>query len=139
MPRSIVLFAISVLVSCARESAEGETCSKTADCKDGLACIDQRCVASAKSGGSENERQSTARNEVVTIQGAAEQYRITKRGKCPTSLQDLKAAGFINKIGKDPWGNDYDFKCPGEKMTVDVVSGGPDGKLGTDDDIANYD
>jgi general secretion pathway protein G len=87
----------------------------------------------------QDARLSTARNETTTIQGAIEQYRVTKRGKCPKSLQDLKAAGFINKIGKDPWGNDYDFKCPGEKMTVDVVSAGPDGALGSEDDIANYD
>ena len=87
----------------------------------------------------QDARLSTARNEVVTVQGAIEQYRVTKRGKCPKSLQDLKAAGFINKIGKDPWGNDYDFKCPGEKAAVDVVSGGPDGQLGNEDDIANYD
>lgn len=87
----------------------------------------------------QDARLSTARNEVITVQGAIEQYRVTKRGKCPKSLQDLKAAGFVNKIGKDPWGNDYDFKCPGDKMNVDVVSGGPDGQIGTEDDIANYD
>lgn len=101
-------------------------------------------LAACASGGEGDAREiddaaaaRVAASEVVTIQGAIEQYRVTKRGKCPKSLQDLKAAGFINKIGKDPWGNDYDFKCPGDKMTVDVVSSGPDGQLGNEDDIAN--
>lgn len=80
----------------------------------------------------------TARNQTVTIQGAVEQYRTTKRGKCPKSMQDLKAAGFINKISKDPWGGDYEFKCPGDKMSVDVMSAGPDGDMGTEDDITNF-
>jgi general secretion pathway protein G len=81
-----------------------------------------------------------AKNQTVQIQQAVEQYMMQKRGKCPKSLQDVKAAGFINKVSKDPWGNDYELKCPGEQLTnsVDVVSAGPDGEFGTPDDIANY-
>ena len=84
-------------------------------------------------------RLDTAKNEVVTIQGAIEQYRVSKR-KCPKSMQDLKAAGFVNKVGKDPWDNEYEFKCPGEKNpnSVDVFSAGPDGTPGNEDDITNF-
>ena len=53
-------------------------------------------------------------------------------------MQDIKAAGFINRLSKDPWGGDYEFTCPGEKTNVDVISAGPDLELGTDDDITNY-
>lgn len=85
-------------------------------------------------------RLDTAQNEVVTIQGAIEQYRVSKR-KCPKSMQDLKAAGFVNKVGKDPWDNEYEFKCPGDKNqnSVDVFSAGPDGQPGNEDDINNWD
>ena len=79
-----------------------------------------------------------AKNETVRIKQAVEQYMLQKRGKCPKSLQDLKAAGIVDKISKDPWGNDFEIKCPGEKTSVDVISPGPDGELGTPDDIANY-
>ncbi|MCH9683071.1 MAG: type II secretion system protein GspG [Deltaproteobacteria bacterium] len=78
------------------------------------------------------------KNQTITIQGAIEQYRTSKRGKCPKTLQDLKAAGFISRVAKDAWGNDFQFKCPGEKAAVDVVSPGEDGEFGTADDIANY-
>lgn len=81
----------------------------------------------------------TARNEVVKIRGAIETYRVNKRGKCPKTMEDLKAAGFIDKVAKDPWGTTYEFKCPGEKDQIDVVSAGPDGEMGTADDIASYD
>ena len=79
----------------------------------------------------------TAKNQTVTIAGAVEQYRLSKR-KCPKTMQDLMQAGFINKISKDPWGGDYEFTCPGTKSNVDVVSGGPDLEVGTEDDITNY-
>lgn len=79
-----------------------------------------------------------AKNQTITIQGAIEQYRTSKRGKCPKTLEDLKAAGFINRVAKDPWGNDFQFKCPGEKSAVDVMSPGEDGEFDTPDDITNY-
>jgi general secretion pathway protein G len=79
-----------------------------------------------------------ARNDVVQIQQAVEQYMLQKRGKCPKNLQELKASGIASRISKDPWGNDYNILCPGEHSTVDVISPGEDGELGTDDDITNY-
>ncbi len=81
----------------------------------------------------------TARSEVVKVKGAIETYRVNKRGKCPKTMQDLKAAGIIDKVAKDPWGTDYEFKCPGDKDQIDVMSAGPDGQMGTADDIASYD
>ncbi|MCX4242951.1 type II secretion system protein GspG [Paraliomyxa miuraensis] len=83
------------------------------------------------------QRQNT-KTETITIQGAIEQYRTAKRGKCPKTMQDLKAAGFISKVAKDAWGNDFEFKCPGEKSSIDVISPGEDGEIGTADDITNY-
>lgn len=80
----------------------------------------------------------TAKKDVVQIQQAVELYMTQKRGKCPKTLQDLKASGVAAKISKDPWGNDYEIKCPGDKASVDVISGGPDGEVGTEDDVNNY-
>ncbi len=86
----------------------------------------------------QDAQKSDTKNQTIQIQQAIEQYRTTKR-KCPKTLQDLKAAGFIARVTKDPWGGDYQFKCPGEKTSVDVVSPGEDGEFGTADDISNYD
>ena len=86
----------------------------------------------------QSARLSVAEQETVKIQQAIETFMLKKRGKCPKSLQEVKAAGDINKVSQDPWGNDYEIKCPGEKTSVDVISGGPDGQIGTEDDISNF-
>jgi general secretion pathway protein G len=43
-------------------------------------------------------------------------------------------------IPKDPWGNDYVYVCPGKHnpSSFDIQSAGPDGQVGTDDDICNW-
>ena len=42
-------------------------------------------------------------------------------------------------IPKDPWGQDYIYRCPGtdDEDTYDLFSVGPDGSEGTDDDIGS--
>jgi general secretion pathway protein G len=81
----------------------------------------------------------TAKKDVVQIQQAVEMYMTQKKGKCPRSMQDLKAAGIASKVSKDPWGNDYELKCPGsDGRSVDIISAGPDGEKETDDDISNF-
>lgn len=43
-------------------------------------------------------------------------------------------------IPKDPWGKDYVYRCPGEhnELTFDIMSPGPDGEEGSEDDIVNW-
>ncbi len=45
-----------------------------------------------------------------------------------------------NKIPPDPWGEPYQYKCPGvhNKDGYDLWSKGPDKTDGTDDDIGNW-
>jgi general secretion pathway protein G len=60
--------------------------------------------------------------------------------KLPESLEDMEApleAGStenFTQIVDDPWGNKYVLEKDGSK--IKVVSWGPDGQEGTDDDIA---
>jgi len=86
----------------------------------------------------QDAQKSDTRNQTITIAGAIEQYRTAKRGKCPKTLEDLKAAQFISRVAKDAWGNEFKFKCPGEKTSIDVMSPGEDGEFGTPDDITNF-
>lgn len=82
---------------------------------------------------------TTARNQTVQIQQLVEQYMVQKKGKCPKTLQDLKASGIASKLSKDPWGNDYTMKCPGEHGPADIASNGPDGQADTEDDVHSWD
>ena len=65
-------------------------------------------------------------------------YPTTEEGlkaliKRPDSVPEDKWKGPYlpkTKIPKDPWGNDYVYKCPGEHGKYDLYSLGADGKEG---------
>jgi general secretion pathway protein G len=86
----------------------------------------------------EGAKDNTAAKDIATLNQSVEMYRLQKN-KCPKSAQDLKAAGIIQRVTKDPWGNDYVIKCPGEHGPTDISSAGKDGEIGTDDDINSWD
>ncbi|WDE08101.1 type II secretion system major pseudopilin GspG [Thalassomonas viridans] len=46
--------------------------------------------------------------------------------------------GYVKRLPQDPWGNDYQLLNPGEQGKMDVFSMGPDGEVGTEDDIGNW-
>jgi len=47
---------------------------------------------------------------------------------------------YLQKIPKDPWGHDYIYEYPGRQNVdaYDLMSLGPDGQPGTEDDITNW-
>ncbi len=105
-------------------------------------------------GRSDEARIAAAKGDLKSINDALGQYEVDN-GKYPNTNQGLNAllikpAGApepknwkgpylsnISEIPKDPWGNDYQFVCPGSKFPsgFDLYSYGPDGQAGTDDDI----
>ena len=46
--------------------------------------------------------------------------------------------GYVKRLPKDPWGNEYLLLNPGEQGRMDVFTAGPDGEVGTEDDIGNW-
>jgi len=46
--------------------------------------------------------------------------------------------GYVKRLPKDPWGNEYILLNPGEQGKMDVFSTGPDGEPNTEDDIGNW-
>jgi len=95
-------------------------------------------VAVVAGGAFTDAQKSTAENEVVQIEQAVEMYMVQKKGKCPKNVQDLKAGGVLKKVKKDPWGTEYQLKCPGEHGDVDVSSAGKDQEFGTADDVNSW-
>jgi general secretion pathway protein G len=76
-----------------------------------------------------------------------------KVGRYPTTAEGLhvlttkgtdegggEGAPLLRRIPRDPWGNEYQYTCPGEHNvdSYDLYSFGPDGKPGTGDDITNW-
>ncbi len=49
--------------------------------------------------------------------------------------------GYIQKLPKDPWGNDYQYLNPGNRAAIDIYSFGQDGQPGGEGinaDIGNW-
>jgi general secretion pathway protein G len=58
----------------------------------------------------------------------------------PRDTDNWKGPYLKDAIPADPWGHPYLYEYPGRHNTAgyDLQSMGPDGRLGTDDDIANW-
>lgn len=104
-----------------------------------------------------NKEEADRQKVVVDIQqleNALDMYRL-RNGFYPTSEQGLRAlvepattepvprsfpeGGFIRRLPRDPWNNEYQLASPGQFGRIDIFSMGPDGIPGTDDDIGNWD
>lgn len=58
----------------------------------------------------------------------------------PTNAKDWRGPYLKQGIPDDPWGNPYIYDYPGKynDMSYDLMSMGPDGRRGGDDDITNW-
>ena len=91
----------------------------------------------------ESGNKGAAEKDVQALKTAATQYYTDKR-KYPDNLDVLvdtsgdKEPYIEGGEGAliDPWGNKYEIKFKGNKKNSPyIVSGGPDGSIGTEDDI----
>lgn len=97
-----------------------------------------------------------ARADVAVLEQAVESYRLENLS-FPTTEQGLQAlvapppglarpdryreGGYVRRLPKDPWGNAYQYRYPGEHGRFDVWSTGADGQKGgegDDADIGNW-
>jgi general secretion pathway protein G len=83
---------------------------------------------------------TATRGNIDVIGKAVELYRINFN-KMPASLQDLTKESEdieapLRDIPVDAWGNAFQFKREG-KFRYEIRSAGPDGSMGTDDDLTN--
>ena len=61
---------------------------------------------------------------------------VTKPSGSPQP-RNYKSGGYIKKLNKDPWGQEYLYLFPGTHTDLDLYSLGPDGQP-SDDDIGNW-
>ena len=94
-------------------------------------------------------KQKAAKSQISLLENALDTYRLDV-GKYPTTEQGMQALRVkpqgINKwegpylpkeIPKDPWGNQYQYKSPGDHGSFDIISFGADGKPGGDGEDAD--
>jgi general secretion pathway protein G len=86
-----------------------------------------------------------AKSDIRAISSSAKLYKLDNF-KYPAALNDLvsggsKGRGYLDKVPKDPWGNEYQYANPGSHLEFDVWSFGADGAGGGTDvgqDIGNW-
>ena len=94
-------------------------------------------------------RQNAAKAQISLFQTVLDFYRLDA-GRYPTTAQGLNAlrerpngverwdGPYLPKdIPLDPWGNPYQYRCPGEHTDYDIVSYGSDGKYGGESEDAD--
>ena len=100
----------------------------------------------------EQARIEKARHDISTLESALSIYKldnyhypstdqglealVKKPGGSPQP-RNYKKGGYIKKLNKDPWGNDYLYLQPGTHGEFDLYSLGPDGQP-SEDDITNW-
>lgn len=75
-----------------------------------------------------------ARTDASSLSAAALRFRL-EHARCPSSTEELVEAGYLQRHGRitDPWDGAFTYEC--EADDVIAVSAGPDGVLGTEDDV----
>lgn len=105
------------------------------------------------SGVSERGRVTAAQTQISTFKTALDAFEVDmgyypkgRSGLVDLIQQPRDAKNWhgpylqSDVIPKDPWSNDYSYEYPGRHnpSSYDLSSPGPDGRAGTDDDIANW-
>ena len=104
-------------------------------------------------GNKEAADQQKAMVDIQQLESALDMYKL-RNGFYPTTEQGLQAlvvaatsqpaprvfpeGGFIKRLPKDPWGEDYIMVSHGQMGQLDLFSKGPDRTAGNDDDIGNW-
>ena len=104
-------------------------------------------------GQSKRAKVVAAQSQIAELGTALDAFEISV-GRYPTTTEGLPAliqqptteatdwnGPYLSKnVPLDPWGNEYQYRCPGQYNPdgYDLYSYGPDGKQGGDDDIANW-
>ena len=93
-------------------------------------------------------RVAAAKTQIAAFKAALNDFN-KDNGFYPKNLQALVQSPanaknwngpYMEKIPKDPWGNDYIYMCPGKHNPdgYDIICVGRDGVAGTDDDITSW-
>lgn len=102
-------------------------------------------------GRGEQARVTSTQTQIASFKTALDAYEVDN-GNYPkgrNGLQDLVQkprdavnwrGPYLDNIPKDPWQNEYIYECPGKHnpSSYDIMSMGPDGQSGTQDDIGNW-
>ena len=104
----------------------------------------------------DDARITAAKADISAIEGALRLYRLDNfsypemqygldalvTNPNDPSIKNWNPDGYLERLNKDPWGNPYQYRNPGNHGAIDIYSFGADGKPdgeGDGADIGNWD
>ena len=112
-------------------------------------------IAPKVAGRVDDARISKAKSDIRVLEASLELYKLDNFNYPSTdqglnslvsrpsgdNLSNWRDGGYIKKLTKDPWGNDYQYQFPGSNSEFDVFSLGSDaspGGTGEAADVGNW-
>jgi len=104
------------------------------------------------SGRTEQARLTAAQSQIATFGTALDAFEVDNgyypKGKNglnelvqqPGNAPNWRGPYLKGQVPLDPWGRPYSYECPGKynPTSYDLMSVGPDGRAGNEDDINNW-
>lgn len=112
-------------------------------------------IAPKVAGRVDDARISKAKSDIRVLESSLELYKLdnftypsTDQGlnalttkPSGAELKNWRKGGYVKKLSKDPWGNNYQYRFPGSNSEFDIFSMGADAAIGGSDegaDIGNW-
>jgi general secretion pathway protein G len=113
-------------------------------------------IAPTLFGETEKARITRVKVDITALEDALERYKMENfnypttdqgleglitKSNFPPEPKHFKDGGYVRRIQKDPWGNDYQYVSPGQEGAYDLFTLGADGEVGGEDantDIGNW-
>ena len=107
-------------------------------------------------GETDRARLTRLKVDITALEDALERYKmenfnypttdqglqsLVTRPNLPPEPKRYKPGGYVKRLQKDPWGNDYQYISPGSSGPYDLYSLGADGEVGGEGmnaDIGNW-
>jgi len=108
-------------------------------------------IAPKVTGRAGDARISKAKNDIRVLESSLELYKLDNF-TFPNTEQGLQSlvskpsggefkhwrkGGYVKKLSKDPWGNEYQYLNPGSHSEIDIFSLGADAAPGGNDEAAD--
>jgi len=107
-------------------------------------------------GETERARLTRVKVDLAALEDALERYKmenfnypttdqgleaLVTKSNLPPEPKHFKQGGYVKRLQKDPWGNDYQYISPGQAGPFDIFTLGADGEAGGEGvnmDIGNW-
>lgn len=144
--------ALACASGCNRDrAAEPRGCGSDNDCKGERICVQGECKDPEPAAAQAPAADQKVRPQVKEFRLAVRKlswyrsrYQLWSEknpGKCPASLAEMVGGDTEPQVHVDPWGHPFLIKCGDsapEGHPFGVISAGPDGQEGTDDDLRSW-